>query len=468
MNILLIQPNINMKDTGVQINHGLSIIAAVLKEECHEVVLKIIDSASYNRKRYIEYLEGNAYDLIAFTTYSNQWGFIKKIASEYKKIGDKHIVCGGPHATLFPDALDETSAIDAFVVGEGEIALKHLIRRLSENKSLEEIPGIWYRDGNGKIIRNGIALRVENLDELPFSNYRIYDRKVVLNYPGIIFTRGCPYNCSYCCNHIYRKIYALKGSNMRFMSPRRAVLFAKTYKEAIQPDHLEIDDDTFTKNPKWLRKFLDEYKEEVKLPFNCNARPETITQEIVQWLKEAGCEIVSIGCESGNEDIREKLLKRRMKNVDIERAAAIIHKGGLKLSTFNMVGLPGESWERFFDTVRLNQKILPEYTQITVYYPFRGTELGDYCYSKGLVKEGAIAESYFGGSILMIPGFPKWQISLSHRLFKFLVFYKSNFFRAFIELLKDIVKALPLSYVLINPYMKIKKLFKTIFKSRIW
>jgi len=453
MKAVLIQPNVMMKDTGIQINHGLAVLASILLQNGCDADLNIIDTVSFNNKSYLKFIAAGNYDLVAVTAYSNQWEFIKQIASGIREITAAPVICGGPHATLFPGAICETDAIDAFVIGEGETAIGDIVRGIRSGNGWLNTQGIRSRN----VAARGAAQRTEDIDVLPFPDYEIYDRKIVHNYPGIFFSRGCPYNCSYCCNSAYRAIYGGQGKPIRFMSPPRAVALARRYKDTIGPDHFEVDDDTFTKNPKWLREFLAEYRKDVNIPFNCNARPETITPEVARLLKESGCMTVSIGIESGDENIRRQVLKRNMKNSFIEKSAEIIHREGLKLSTFNMVGLPGETWSSFYETVRLNQRIKPDNVQISIYYPFRGTELGESCYSGNLVEEHANSGSYFGKSILKLPGFPKWKISAGQRLFKFLVFSKSSLLVSVRELLKDIIKSLPLSYLLIPPYLKMKK-----------
>ena len=457
MTVLLIQPNVGMKDTGIQINHGLAVLAAALKENDFEVKLRIVDDLSYRKKIYLDDLRIKSLGLIAVTAYSNQWDCVKEIALSFKKIIGVPVICGGPHVTLFPEAIAQTDAIDAVIVGEGEIVFGRIADCIQKEAQWRQIPGVWTRNPDGTVSKNGVAPRVGNLDGLSFPDYEIYAREILLNYPGIIFSRGCPYDCSYCCNHAYRRMYQGDEFGVRFMSPGGAVAFAKYYKSTFSPSHLDIDDDTFTKNPRWLKEFLGGFKKEVGLPFNCNARPETINSEVVRWLRQSGCHTISVGVESGHEPLRQQLLKRRMTNQDIIKAAEIIHKEGLKLSTFNMVGLPGETWNKFRETVKLNQRIAPDRVQLAVYYPFRGTELGDYCYANNLVKRGAAAGSYFGKSILRIPGFSRWRVILGYRLFKFWVYRKRSLWRALWELAKDSIKMFWFSDVLIGPYLRVKR-----------
>jgi len=248
---------------------------------------------------------------------------------------------------------------------------------------------------------------------------------------------------------------------LRFLSPERAARRAAQYVSLFQPYYLNFDDDTFTKNPRWMAAFLKAYRNSVGRPFHCNTRPETVTPEVCRLLKEGGCDTVALGCESGNEDLRRTVLNRAMSDAAIIRAADTIRAAGLRLSTFNMVGVPGERWTDFLKTVALNRRIRPDQVQMTVYYPFRGTALGDACFERGLVRQNEAAASYFAGSVLRLPGFPHWQIRLAHRLFKFLVFIKTSPAKAFFELTKDSVKALPFGHSLIPHWLRLKRLLSS-------
>ncbi len=457
MNIILIQPNIAMKDTVPYLNHGLAYIAAVLSSKGCAVKLVLIDDISWRRKTYLHEIDHYSPSAILISAYSNQWEYVKQIAANLKLRNSAKIICGGPHVTLFPEALSESSDIDAVVVGEGEIAVEVIIEKLRQKSILSGILGVWTKNLDGSLNCAGVAPRVEQLDKLPFPIYKIYERRIILRYPGITFSRGCPFDCTYCCNRAYSQLY--KGQKrVRHITPQHAIDLAKDYRDQFNLKSINIDDDTFTKNPKWLEEFLELYRNEIKLPFNCNARPETINPEIAKLLKKGGCETVSIGIESGNQELRTSILNRNMSNASIISATSTLHAAGLRLSTFNMVGMPNETYKEYLETVDLNQKICPDATQITVYYPYRGTKLGDYCYEHCLVDTNRSVGSYFGSSILKLPKFSKWQISFSARIFKFLVYRNTDLKRACLELTKDIVKALPATNWLLKPYLCIKQL----------
>jgi radical SAM superfamily enzyme YgiQ (UPF0313 family) len=141
------------------------------------------------------------------------------------------------------------------------------------------------------------------------------------------------------------------------------------------PDELFIDDDTLLKNPAWVREFCALYKERISRPFYCNARPETIKDDLVRGLKEAGCKAIGIGIESGSARIRWDVLNRTMTEEVIINAFRSAHSAGLKTWSFNMVGLPGETAEDLQQTIEINEVVATDFIRVSVFTPYPGTPI---------------------------------------------------------------------------------------------
>lgn len=116
--------------------------------------------------------------------------------------------------------------------------------------------------------------------------------RAIKNYPSFSFSRGCPFKCTYCCAALYQQWE--NGATVRYKSPARALLEIKDLLGIYDAPVLNFDDDTFFKSKEWLREFLDLYTREIRKPFACNTRPETVSDEIVSMLKEANCEYISV------------------------------------------------------------------------------------------------------------------------------------------------------------------------------
>jgi radical SAM superfamily enzyme YgiQ (UPF0313 family) len=153
-------------------------------------------------------------------------------------------------------------------------------------------------------------------------------------------------------------------------------------------DHYPLEfvvfvDDTFVLSNEWLAEFAQEYPREIGLPFFCNTRANLVTEEQVRLLGEAGCHSVSMGIETGNDRIRNELLKRRMSREQILEASRLIREGGLHLTTTNMIGLPTSTLEDDLQTLELNVQARPSYAHVFIFQPYPRTELGEFTREHG-------------------------------------------------------------------------------------
>jgi radical SAM superfamily enzyme YgiQ (UPF0313 family) len=245
-----------------------------------------------------------------------------------------------------------------------------------------------------------------NLDELPFVDRDLFTSENRKNgILEIMASRGCPFDCTNCANHALKKIYSGKGPYLRYRSAENVL---EEIEGCLEKEHfkfIHFDDDMFTANLNWLKDFCLKYKARVKLPFICNIRPESGVSETLQILKEAGCIQVSIGVEAGDELIRREVLGRDMPDKIIIKAFKNAKEMGIKTKSFNMVGLPHETPVSLWKTIWLNLRLAPESVQTSVYYPFKGTMLGDECYKMGWVdlERKKKLKLYANDSILNLP-----------------------------------------------------------------
>ena len=128
------------------------------------------------------------------------------------------------------------------------------------------------------------------------------------------------------------------------------------------------------------------YKDEIGLPFMCNVRVNLVTEEIIKLIKDYGCYGVAMGVESGNEHLRNEVLKKNISNEQIIKASGIIKNNGLKLKAFNMLGLPGETFEQALETVELNTKIKPDFTPCSLLEPYPEYDITMYAIKNGYLK----------------------------------------------------------------------------------
>jgi len=260
--------------------------------------------------------------------------------------------------------------------------------------------------------KNEIRNFIENLDELPYPDLSIFDNRHFLKpFDGKVYrfgqvemSRGCPFSCTYCINKFTQQLYKGKGKYHREKSIKRVVEELKYLKEKYNLTALRFLDETFlTMKIDTLRDFFRLYKENVFLPFLIATRPETVDEDRVQLLKEAGCVNASIGIESGDEDCRRKVLQRFMTDECIINAFFAFKRRGIRVSSFNMLGLPYETREGVFKTIKLNKKCGANSCTISFFYPFEGTVLKDLCLKEGYIDNKFQTVNLEEDSILDMP-----------------------------------------------------------------
>jgi len=388
----------------------LAALSAFLKAKGHVVHYEelVIDSKinETHLSRVKLELEKFKPDIIGFSSYEMSFSWITELA-DYIKGLNPHIpiIVGGYYATLSPEEVLGHNSIDVVCIGEGEYPLVEMLDSLANGGLRKNIQNLWFKE-QGRLIKNNLRNLISNLDDLPFMDRKLFSSENSKNgILEIMASRGCPYECTNCANHALKKIYSGKGPYLRYRSPENVL---KEIEDCVSRENfkfIQFDDDMFTANQIWLKDFCAKYKSRIKLPFICNIRPEAGVSDTLRILKDAGCVQVSIGVEAGDEKIRRSVLRRDMPDKLIIQAFRNARKAGIKTKSFNMVGLPHETPLTLWKTIWLNLRLAPDSVQTSVYYPFKGTVLGDECYKNGWVdpERKKKLKLYANDSILNLP-----------------------------------------------------------------
>ncbi|MHC4618337.1 MAG: B12-binding domain-containing radical SAM protein [Planctomycetota bacterium] len=367
---------------------GVERLSAVLKHEGHECDI-FIESGE---RRFIKSILESGADLFAFSCTTGEESWVSETASKLRQKSSTPVMVGGPHATFYPQFIEDRS-IDYLCRGEGETALPELLEAMAANpERIGQIPNVWSKDPSGKINRTEVRPLIEDLDSLPMPDFDIYGKyKYLIPYHRDMFPvitgRGCPYNCSYCFNKKYREIYANKGKYLRRRSPENVIEQLLQAKEMHDIRKINFVDDSFFCFPGWLQEFAELYQEKIRLPFIINAEATQTKKELVRLVKEMGCICVRMGVESGNERLRRSVLNKKVSDDQIRAAAGHIKHYGMKLVTYNMLGLPDETVDTALETYSLNKEIGTDVAQCTLLQPYPGTAICEYIREKGLLKD---------------------------------------------------------------------------------
>jgi len=385
---------------------GPMYISSMLKKHGHDCRLAIGEEFTDFTSVIDEYKP----DLIGFSIMTGGQEWAKSMALDIKNTHGLPNLFGGPHPTFFPEfALEE--GVDAIVRGEGEDAMLDVMNCVAENRSYSNIPNIVFND-NGTLSETPVRPLPDNIDTYPFPDRSLYETLRGTGDDGVqrvITARGCPYLCTFCFQDSMRRLYKGKGKAMRVRSIDAVIDECRQMKEEQGARVIYFADDAFGLDRKWMYSFLERYKTEVGLPFICLIRANVVAQDenYAQALADAKCESVFFGIESGNEYLRNTVLKKNLSNTDIRIASKRIHKAGLKFRTYNILGLPDETLEDAFATVDLNIEIKADYPWCSIFSPYPGTKLAEYAESQGYIAPdfdySTLSGSFFVESKLNFP-----------------------------------------------------------------
>src|SRR5882757_6107395 len=327
------------------------------------------------------------FELMVLFTSSPGFHVDVKIAEMMKDSNPKlKVSFVGPPVTIEPDkTLDSTKAIDFIVRREFD----HQIANYAKGTPLEDLPGVSFRK-NGVNVHNAEGPVIENLDELPWVtkvykrdlDFRRYNVPFLLNpYLSFYTSRGCPAMCTFC---LWPQTHS--GHRWRLRSTTDIVNEVKYVLENF-PGLKEIffDDDTFNYQKARTIELCSKLKP-LNFTWSCTSRVTT-DYDTLKAMKEAGCRLLIVGYESGDQQILRNIKKGA--TIDMARRfTANCKKLGLEIHGDFIVGLPGESRETIRKSIDFAKELDVETIQVSIGHPYPGTEFYDHVKKNGLITLG--------------------------------------------------------------------------------
>jgi len=327
--------------------YGLLYLAAVLEEEGYTVDVRDYQTHtcpdSWETSYFLEFLKDSS-DIIGATTYSFNLPFLMKAFTELKEDNpEKKIILGGIGATgVYTELMENFSCVDVIVRGEGEKTLPELLSAFEKDTSLKEIGGLTYRENN-TVMTTPDQKRFASLDDLPYPAFDKIDFNQYL-VPNIMYSRGCPFQCTFCDIAPYWDRKNSKRSLTHFLGE------IKILTEEYHQKRIAIVDDTFVLSRKRVLKFCEALKREnLDFEWGCYGRVDLMDEDMIQKMADSGCKKVYYGIESGSN----KVLQKMKKGFTIEQGLKAID---ISLKYFDVVqtsfvwGFPFETMEQFHDT----------------------------------------------------------------------------------------------------------------------
>ena len=433
MKVLIIRPpqtdfeNIGPIRVGLPI--GALSVAASMEQKGHEV--KFFDSLIYNdknndnKKHYgasWERIKGCVRDfnpdIVGITNLSSvQLENTLMLPKLVKEINPNiKVIVGGVHATVRPLDFLNSGYADLVIIGEGEKSGQDIVDYCDGKKTLDEVKGVVYLK-DGKLKTNPIEY-IQDLDSLPIPAYHLADMEKYFelaakgygprqnehfNRPkrqvSMITSRGCPYICTFC------SIHPTMGYKFRTQSPEYVVSHIKHLIKKYNVGHISFEDDNLTLDVRRFEAILDLVEKE-NLYFEWDTpngvRADTLSRELLMKIKKSNVANLRVAIESGVQEVLNTIVKKDLDLNKVMQVSKDCYELDIPLSTFYIIGFPGETKKDIEKTLDLAQSLMKNYNTfpiLGVWVPLVGTPLYNLAKQKGyLINDDYTTGFILGGS----------------------------------------------------------------------
>jgi len=332
---------------------------------------------------------------------------VKEVISVCRELTDAPIVLGGAGYSIFPESTLTYLNADLGIACEGEIAFPVLLSRLENGHDLSGLPGLYIRS---RSLQSAIEF-AGRLDALTLPDPGILSVSMVKNkqlWIPVQTRRGCPLKCSYCSTPV------IEGTIIRKRSPEIIADWIEKWAEAGCRKFFFVDN-TFNLPPAYAKKLCRSITERnLDISWSCILYPKNVDEELVELLAAAGCKHVSLGFESGSEQILKNLNKRFLPE-DVRKISTLLVHHNIERMGFLLLGTPGETRETVEESLAFVDSLQLDALKITAgvrIYP--STQLAEIAEKQGVITS---QNNLLHPCFYLVPKLEGW---LSERLKKWM------------------------------------------------
>ena len=342
------------KDPNAPYPLGLAYLYSITEQEGHSPRLLFLNSfdQEHSEREFFRTVEQWNPDLVGLQIFSmnrvSTFRAIERLSEHHPSI---RVVIGGIHTSVMYDQIIRRFPAAVAVLGEGEETFREILRATLDGTPLDAIRGVAFsRDGD--VVKTPPRPLVGDMDSLPVPRHELFfDQEPGRTVAHMITSRGCPYDCSFCClKTITLRRYRKRSVESVFEEIRN---LKRKYPRLRQ---IQIHDDTFLLDN---RRVIDLCKQLVDANFGvtfiCSARVKPVSRELFEWMKKAGFEKIMFGLETGSGKLLHSIHKN-IKPDDVLQLFHMIRPFDFLVTTFLMCGFPGESDDTVRETIALVRK----------------------------------------------------------------------------------------------------------------
>ncbi|MCP4024479.1 MAG: B12-binding domain-containing radical SAM protein [Desulfobacteraceae bacterium] len=413
--IAIIIPNTRWFEKRIWLiaSNAVFILTAILKDKYD---LSIIDAngsdlSKHEVKRLVGELKPDAVLVSGISIeYHQQFHAVFEIV---KQVSPGIVtILGGAYATLMPEEAVKDDNISYIMIGHAEYRIDRLLEYIFTNnpEAINQMPGLAFKDNTGKIKITPLDKKIVKLKQLVHPDYTMHDispyldqahMDITANGPGNTFllmtSRGCPLNCVFCANDVNQG-RGIVNYNAGKMIKRLRYLI-----DRYDLNNIVFNDTMFFGKSKHATHVIDGMiqlkKEYPGLTWHCsNLSSWSLTPEVINRMKQAGCNKVIISVESGSQRVLKEIIKKPVKLETIPEVIKWCRDADMHICSNFVIGLPGETWSEIRQTFKFAEDMGFDYCNFHIATPQPGTHLHHIVRDMGLLPEGFsfLDENFFG------------------------------------------------------------------------
>lgn len=389
MRVTLVYPSYGTEQHSLYFPFGLAYVASSLLNAGHEVTVVDMEGDRLSVSEAVRRTVDSSPGVVAFGGMVTRFRYVKELAG---LIGGEmpgvFMVAGNSGATTVPEIYLKSCGLDCVVLGEGEVTAAELVFAVEEAGDWRQVPGIAWLDDDGLVQKSAPREPVADLDSLPWPAWDLFHienyvssmdhRQKKVRHLEALASRGCPFNCVYC--------YRIYGRNVRRRSPEAIVAELVELVKLYDIRYTGFPDDLFTSDKKFVMEICALMRE--KLPgikWSCLGRVNTVDREMLETMKNAGCDWISYGIESGCDRMLEKM-KRGVTAKQCLDAIKLTESVGIHAEGSFIIGMYGETRDSVKRTVEFCREADITAPMLFV-TPYPGTAIFSMALERGLIKD---------------------------------------------------------------------------------
>ena len=368
---------------------GLAYVAATLRNDGHRVSVVDMEGEDLTLEQAVERIASSDPRMVGFGGMVTRFRFVREIATGLRSLlPDVFMVAGNSGATTLPELYLDRCHLDAVVIGEGEGTVAELAEAVAGGSSWRDVPGIAVLSDDGGLVRTEPRPLLQDLDALPFPAWDLFPvetyirsidhRQKYTRHLEVVASRGCPYGCVYC--------FRIYGRTIRRRSPASIVAEVEEIVRRYRIRYTGFPDDLFTSDRDFVLRTCELLRERVpKVRWSCMGRVNTVDPEMLRAMREAGCDWISYGIESGSPRMLEAM-KRGVTPGECLDAIRMTREAGIHADGSFMIGMFGETAETVEETIEFCRRADMTGPMLFV-TPYPGTEIYARAIERGLIAD---------------------------------------------------------------------------------